>query len=190
MTKILSLAVCLTLFAVRAASAQEPVPESPGASPPPALSEQAPPSREAALEARVQQLEEQLSRQSAPSGDAVVSNAPAGGESWRYRQHNGRWWYWLPSNRWVIWDGGQWIDYVPTTVTYVPSRSYAPAYNYGYSRPYYSGYRGYGGVGVGLYLGHGHLGGHHHSGHHHGVHHHGGHHGGHGGHHGGGHGHH
>jgi hypothetical protein len=26
----------------------------------------------------------------------------------RYRRHNGRWWYWLPSEQWAIWDGSQW----------------------------------------------------------------------------------
>jgi hypothetical protein len=31
-------------------------------------------------------------------------------ESWRYKQHDGRWWYWLPSNRWVVWMDGRWVD--------------------------------------------------------------------------------
>jgi hypothetical protein len=32
-------------------------------------------------------------------------------QSWRYRWHDGRWWYWMPSERWVYWDGGRWIGY-------------------------------------------------------------------------------
>ncbi len=31
-------------------------------------------------------------------------------ENWRYRQHEGRWWYLLPDNRWVVWSDGAWID--------------------------------------------------------------------------------
>ena len=31
-------------------------------------------------------------------------------EKWRYRRHNGRWWYWMPSKRWAVWDDNRWID--------------------------------------------------------------------------------
>jgi hypothetical protein len=33
------------------------------------------------------------------------------GEAWRFRRHDGLWWYWLPSERWVYWHEGQWVDY-------------------------------------------------------------------------------
>ena len=36
-----------------------------------------------------------------PPGDEDESN-------WRYRRVNGRWWYWLPSEQWALWDGNQW----------------------------------------------------------------------------------
>ncbi len=48
----------------------------------------------------------------APRGEAAP--APAAkrdDQTWRYRWHDGRWWYWLPSERWVYWDGRGWIDY-------------------------------------------------------------------------------
>jgi hypothetical protein len=45
--------------------------------------------------------------------------------SWRYRWHDGRWWYWLPNRQWVWWDGSKWSDRV------------APAANAGSG--YYSG---------------------------------------------------
>lgn len=32
-------------------------------------------------------------------------------ETWRYRRHQGRWWYWLPSEKWVVWSGDRWVDY-------------------------------------------------------------------------------
>ena len=31
-------------------------------------------------------------------------------EAWRYRWHEGRWWYWLPRGRWVIWMDGRWVE--------------------------------------------------------------------------------
>lgn len=29
--------------------------------------------------------------------------------AWRYRQWNGRWWYWTTQNEWVVWNNGQWV---------------------------------------------------------------------------------
>ena len=33
------------------------------------------------------------------------------GETWRYRKHQGMWWYWLPSNQWVYWTDDHWVPY-------------------------------------------------------------------------------
>jgi hypothetical protein len=46
-------------------------------------------------------------------------------DAWRYRRHNGAWWYWLPSNRWVYWTGEKWMPY--RAQTYARS---APAQRY------------------------------------------------------------
>lgn len=46
---------------------------------------------------------------------AVQSNASPPGESWRYRRHNGQWWYWLPSEKWVVWTGDRWTAYKAQT---------------------------------------------------------------------------
>jgi uncharacterized protein YkwD len=42
--------------------------------------------------------------------DGGVSAQGASGEKWRYRWHQGRWWYWLPENRWVVWVNGRWME--------------------------------------------------------------------------------
>ncbi len=36
------------------------------------------------------------------------NGAAATNELWRYRWHEGRWWYYLPNNQWVWWDGAEW----------------------------------------------------------------------------------
>lgn len=44
---------------------------------------------------------------------------------WRYKWHNGQWWYWSPDERWMIWDKNSWTVYDPATYQ-------APA---GFARP-------------------------------------------------------
>jgi hypothetical protein len=43
-----------------------------------------------------------------PIGKRADADKPTADETWRYRKHNGKWWYWLPSNRWVVWNGREW----------------------------------------------------------------------------------
>ena len=52
------------------------------------------------------------------SASAAPAAAPGGkqGERWRYRYHQGRWWYWLPAERWVVWDGNEWEAYHPFVI--------------------------------------------------------------------------
>jgi hypothetical protein len=51
----------------------------------------------------------------ATSNESAAGNvaAPQSSESWRYRRHNGQWWYWLPSEKWVYWTGDRWNAYEP-----------------------------------------------------------------------------
>ena len=83
-------------------------------------------------------------------------------DHWRYRFHNGRWWYWTPGNAWMYFDNGTWQAYaVPAPAPYTSAYggdvlvpNYTPYYNsypgYYYGGPYYSqpwggyGYRGFG----------------------------------------------
>jgi len=88
----------------------------------------------------------------------VSGNANAGvaanqsGDQWRYRWHNGAWWYWTSGNRWIYRNGNQWVNYEPA-VAAAPDARYTgqPVYGYYQSSPngYYPGpYRystGYGG---------------------------------------------
>jgi len=55
----------------------------------------------------------------APNAQAHASAAgkdtgtakPAEGERWRFRWHQGLWWYWLPSDSWVYWTDNRWVPY-------------------------------------------------------------------------------
>lgn len=49
-----------------------------------------------------------------PSGDpsppaaAAGDGKPRAADAWRYKYHNGRWWYWLPTNRWAVYENDRW----------------------------------------------------------------------------------
>jgi hypothetical protein len=67
------------------------------------------------------------------SADAPAqSPEKTGGEKWRFRQHQGLWWYWLPSEKWVYWHGGKWVPYDPAT--YAELRQSMPVRSYSYYR--------------------------------------------------------
>lgn len=62
--------------------------------------------------------------------------APAArSEVWRYKYHQGRWWYWLPSNSWAYWQNSQWVRYDADRY----ARTFAPGDS---ARRYQFGYRG------------------------------------------------
>jgi hypothetical protein len=81
-----------------------------------------------------------------PSNANVAVAASPSGDQWRYRWHNGNWWYWTPENRWVYRNGNGWTNYEPA-ITFAPNPIYAPQPAYGYygSNPYgyYSSPYGY-----------------------------------------------
>jgi hypothetical protein len=58
--------------------------------------------------------------------------------NWRYRYHNGRWWYWSPNNYWLYYGNNGWHRH-----GYYGG--YGSGYGYGYRSPDrgYYGYRGY-----------------------------------------------
>lgn len=40
-----------------------------------------------------------------------ITARTANEQSWRYRYHQGRWWYWRPSNSWAVYDQDRWVSY-------------------------------------------------------------------------------
>jgi hypothetical protein len=72
---------------------------------------------------------------------AIKAESVAYAPHWRYRYHNGRWWYWTPNNYWMYYGGGRWYRHGAYA-----GYGYGPRYGYGYRYPYrgYYGYRGYG----------------------------------------------
>ena len=76
---------------------------------------------------------------SEPNQTSDTTNATkSSGESWRYRQHDGRWWYWMPSKQWVVWNGSEWVKYDPQTIASVNRQraySYPGSGSYSTTRP-------------------------------------------------------
>jgi hypothetical protein len=71
---------------------------------------------------------------------------------WRYRFDNGRWWYWLPSNQWALWNGSNWTTTYRTVSYQGPNRHWWPGgvSGAGYFKPgwYGAGYGPFGGAGA------------------------------------------
>jgi hypothetical protein len=76
----------------------------------------------------VNSIESQPADEAAPSARSAARDD----NQWRYRQYEGRWWYWLPSNRWVMWQDGRWVDppaqSLPAETIETPQYSTAPRY--------------------------------------------------------------
>lgn len=48
--------------------------------------------------------------QKAKGGSTARTGERSGvNKSWRYQFHQGRWWYWLPANRWAVFENGRWL---------------------------------------------------------------------------------
>jgi hypothetical protein len=67
----------------------------------------------------------------AQQGTASGPQAAQQNDAWRYKYHEGQWWYWLPGERWVVWNGQSWAPYRAASQQSVlrPQRSYG--YNSG-----------------------------------------------------------
>jgi hypothetical protein len=55
-------------------------------------------------------------RSYAPSSVAVTTppsvraGQQSGADEWRYRRHNGQWWYYQTNKQWVVWNGSRWTE--------------------------------------------------------------------------------
>ena len=68
-----------------------------------------------ALSLSVAQAAEQ--KQAADQKQTVDQKQGRRQDLWRYTFHNGEWWYWLPTNRWVYRRDDRWNAYDPKTFT-------------------------------------------------------------------------
>ncbi len=57
------------------------------------------------------------------------SSAP---DAWRYRWNDGRWWYWMPEKKWMMWTGSAWVPYDQFSGSNSYSQSSAIRYGRGY----------------------------------------------------------
>lgn len=81
--------------------------------------------------------------------EAAKANAPTekaaapAADAWRFVRHEGRWWYYLPSGKFVYWNGTTWVNPVVAGNTAVRRYSYEPTYEPAYTAPMGGGYRAY-----------------------------------------------
>ncbi len=59
----------------------------------------------------------------------LSSTAP---DAWRYRWNDGRWWYWMPEQKWMMWTGSAWVPYDQFSGSSSSSRSSTIPYRTGY----------------------------------------------------------
>lgn len=74
----------------------------------------------------------QVDGEQAPVQTPESQSSNSGGDKWRFRQHQGLWWYWLPSEKWVYWHEGKWVAYDPAS--YAELQKSLPARQYSYYR--------------------------------------------------------
>lgn len=53
------------------------------------------------------------SDESSAPGAAASEGKSRAADAWRYKHYHGRWWYWLPSNRWAVYENGGWRLFKP-----------------------------------------------------------------------------
>jgi hypothetical protein len=95
-------------------------------------------------DAAAQPSDEMLSPSGSRLGDAPKverNTARRLADDWRYRYHNGRHWYYLPSNAWVVWIDEEWIPYTTGMFRAKPITPQLNGQRYG-SRGYNSGVYG------------------------------------------------
>ena len=70
---------------------------------------------EPAATAQQSTVQQETAAEQAPIQTPDTQSTNPDGEKWRFRQHDGLWWYWLPSEKWVYWHEGKWVPYDAST---------------------------------------------------------------------------
>lgn len=87
-----------------------------------------------------------------PSTDQATNRVDAGRkpkvEGWRYKWHNGHWWYYQPDKQWLFWNGLGWSPYSPEAY-----RGWYANFRATRDGQYASGYRGAASFNNGWYFG-------------------------------------
>ncbi|HVU88397.1 MAG TPA: hypothetical protein VHD36_13840 [Pirellulales bacterium] len=91
--------------------------------------------------------DDQKSAANAAAGDqkAVTKqqdNSNATAARWRYRRHNGRWWYYTPANNWMVFHNNAWAPYRAGMFASEQRMTSQPVRRYSYD-PGFQGNAGY-----------------------------------------------
>ena len=65
-----------------------------------------------AIKKEINKLEQAAAKRKAAGGEARVKRAKSVAASdnlWRFKYHQGRWWYWMPDKQWVYWSTNRWL---------------------------------------------------------------------------------
>lgn len=65
-----------------------------------------------ALKEEINKLEQAAAKRKAGGGEShakPVKPVAAGDNLWRFKYHQGRWWYWMPDKQWVYWSTNRWL---------------------------------------------------------------------------------
>lgn len=62
-------------------------------------------------------VDAQVETQIAPKAEPIVVQR----EEWRYKQHNGTWWYWMPENYWMVYRNNAWTRFETAPAVTVPT---------------------------------------------------------------------
>ena len=65
-----------------------------------------------AIKKEIDRLEQAAAKRKAASSEAHPKrpeSVAASDNRWRFKYHQGRWWYWMPDKQWVYWSTNRWL---------------------------------------------------------------------------------
>lgn len=106
-------ACCAAAFLAQSVQAAAPAAEKSSRARVEAPADPEPPATDSAPPADKAATDDETPASASPADEAAGKPK---GQRWRYRFHKGRWWYWLPAERWAVWNGKNWVDYHPDVI--------------------------------------------------------------------------